>query len=293
MNRQLVFVHGRAQEGKDSLGLKQEWIAAWAKGLAKHGLQLPIAETDIRFPYYGDTLAQMTEGKSADEAARIIVRGELDQEEQSFIRDYLEQVQAATGITDEEILQEMSPEARERGVLNWGWVQALLEVVDRHVPMASAATVALFTQDTFRYLHNVTIRNTMNDGVRAAFAEQRETVVVGHSLGSVIAYNVLRHQDNAGLKVPLFVTLGSPLGINVIRKSLRPIGHPGPVGTWFNAMDERDVVALFPLVKPHFGIVPAIENKVDVDNDTVNRHGISGYLSDPEVARRIYDALVS
>jgi hypothetical protein len=42
----------------------------------------------------------------------------------------------------------------------------------------------------------------------------------------------------------------------------------------------------------HFGVDPAVENKDDVANGTSNRHGISGYLSDPIVARRIHDALV-
>ena len=59
-------------------------------------------------------------------------------------------------------------------------------------------------------------------------------------------------------------------------------------------MDERDVVALYPLDPTHFPIapsVPPINNKQDVDNNTENHHGITGYLSDPEVAQTIYAAL--
>ncbi|PLC51106.1 hypothetical protein CR159_05815 [Pollutimonas subterranea] len=60
-------------------------------------------------------------------------------------------------------------------------------------------------------------------------------------------------------------------------------------------MDERDVVALYPLNASHFPLepaVPSIKNKQDVHNRTENRHGVSGYLDDKEVARQIYDALV-
>ena len=39
--------------------------------------------------------------------------------------------------------------------------------------------------------------------------------------------------------------------------------------------------------------VSGIENKTDVRNPTANRHGISGYLDDAEVARRIHDALLA
>ena len=42
--RHLVFVHGRAQENKDAVALKEEWLAAFREGLAKNGLDLPIAE---------------------------------------------------------------------------------------------------------------------------------------------------------------------------------------------------------------------------------------------------------
>ena len=70
------------------------------------------------------------------------------------------------------------------------------------------------------------------------------------------------------------------------------IGHPACAEKWFNAMDDRDVVALYPLDSEHFDVDPAIENKTDVDNFTENRHSIDGYLSDPVVAKRIYEALV-
>ena len=56
-------------------------------------------------------------------------------------------------------------------------------------------------------------------------------------------------------------------------------------------MDERDVVALYPLDQSGFPIMPAIENKTDVDNHTESRDGIAGYLNDRVVAKRIYEAL--
>ncbi|RTZ48109.1 hypothetical protein EKL30_03905 [Candidimonas sp. SYP-B2681] len=61
-------------------------------------------------------------------------------------------------------------------------------------------------------------------------------------------------------------------------------------------MEERDVIALYPLDDRHFPLGPAdpsTENKRDVRKKKENRHGISGYLDDKEIAKRIYDALVS
>lgn len=294
MTRQLVFVHGRAQERLDSIALKKEWIDAWKTGLDKAGLAMPITESDVRFPYYGDTLEQMTAGRSAEEAARIVVRGDgMDRAEKEFVQAWLQEAQAKAGISDAEVAEAVDPAVRERGVLNWGWVQGILKVLDAKVPGASGASVALATKDVYSYLTNSAIRDTMDAGVRLAFAAATQTVVVAHSLGTVVAYNVLRRDDARGLDVPLFMTLGSPLAVTVVKKQIRPIRHPTCAKRWFNAMDERDVVALFPLDGRHFDVDPAIENKTDVDNPTANRHGISGYLGDPEVAKRIHAALTT
>ena len=70
--RDLVFVHGRAQQNKDSKALKEEWIADWKAGLALSGLTLPLPPERIHFPYYGDTLAQLVAGKSPEEAAAYV-----------------------------------------------------------------------------------------------------------------------------------------------------------------------------------------------------------------------------
>jgi len=78
--------------------------------------------------------------------------------------------------------------------------------------------------------------------------------------------------------------------VTAIRNALRPLVFPAVVGSWLNVMDTRDVVALGPLDECHRW-VSGIENKTDVRNPTANRHGISGYLDDAEVARRIHDAL--
>lgn len=128
--------------------------------------------------------------------------------------------------------------------------------------------------------------------MRQAMVPDVPTVVVAHSLGTVVAYNLLRRDGQAQRwQVPLFVTLGSPLAVKAIRAALAPIDHPACAAAWFNAMDERDVVALYPLTSDRFDVEPAILNKTDVQNHTANRHGISGYLDDAEVARRIHAAL--
>ncbi len=291
MTKRLVFVHGRAQQDKNSIALKAEWVQSFQDGLRDGGLTIPVAETDIKFPYYGDTLRDLVTG--ADEVADVIVRGTgAAQAEQEFIRGMLDEVLKQTKVTQAELDAIVGAEVIQRGPLNWEWVQGILRAIDRHVPFASGTSIAIATYDVYQYLSNAVIANQINDGVLKAMQPGIPTVVVSHSLGTLVAYNLLKNKGTAlGWDVPLFVTLGSPLAVTKIKEMITPIGHPKCVKKWFNAMDERDVVALYPLNKKYFPVTPQIENKTDVRNPTENRHGISGYLGDPEVARRIHAAL--
>jgi hypothetical protein len=296
--RQLVIIHGRAQERMDSIALKKSWIDAWQRGLAKSNLQIPLADADIRFPYYGDTLINLVEGGPAVD---VIVRGVPgDAAERQFMREVLREVQEQAGLTDDQI-DDTDQDFIERGIENAEWVHRILRAIDKYVPGASGAGVALATRDVYQYLNDENIRHVVETGVAQAIKPGVETVVVSHSLGTVVAYNLLRREGvGLGWKVPLFMTLGSPLGIETIRSKLRsllsPLRCPECAGAWFNAMDPRDVVALYPLRPNRFPLDPRrpeIVNHTGVDNHTENRHGIEGYLDDKEVAARIYHALMA
>lgn len=300
MTKQLVLVHGRSQEHKDSKALKVEWLDALAEGLAKSNLKLPVAESDVRFPFYGDALYDLTNGKSADAAAEIIVRGtDADADEQRFTRSVMEEIRQKAGISDAQLAQAAGEDVVRRGPQNLEWFQGILQAIDRYVPHGSGTSIALFTRDVYQYLKNSATRQKIEDGVSQAMTPGVETIVVSHSLGTVVAYNLLRREGHLrGWKVPLFITVGSPLAITEIRKALKsfaPTRCPECAAAWFNAMDERDVVALYPLDTARFPLDPlnpTILNKTDVRNRTRNRHGIAGYLDDKEVAKRIYDALL-
>ena len=292
----IVFVHGRSQQHKDAAALKAEWISAWRSGLERCGLALPLSAAQIRFPYYGDTLDQLAQGRSPAEAAAVIIKGisEGDAEARAFMQDVLLQIQRERGITDADIIALTGANVLDKSVLNWAWVQRLLETIDRRVPHASGAAIALGTNDVYQYLDNDQISATIEHGVRAALRPGVPTVVVAHSLGTVVAYKLLRREgEQQGWQVPLLVTLGSPLAVTALRKKLAPNRHPACVTRWFNAFDKRDVVALFALDKQHFPLDPPITNFDGVDNPTPNRHGISGYLDDPVVATTIYQAVLS
>ena len=108
-----------------------------------------------------------------------------------------------------------------------------------------------------RYMRDTELRADIQACVQAAIGPDTR-VVVGHSLGSVIAYEVLA--ASRGLGVKTLVTLGSPLGIpNVIFDKLTPLpadgvgAWPGSVQQWHNIADPGDAVALVKQLSPLFG----------------------------------------
>ena len=295
MNVHLVLVHGRAQEYKDGAQLKRDWLGALKKGLEKSGLGLPLPESRIHFPYYGQALYDLWKEVPADQVAQVAIKGPGDgnAQQQEFMTAVLQEVQLARGVSDEQVRASAGIEHVPQGVLQWEWVQGILAAIDTHVPGASGLSLALATNDVYQYLHNERLGTRIRDGVARALPRGEPAVVVSHSLGTVVAYDLLhREEADPAWRIPFFVTLGSPLAVQAIRVRLRPHRFPAGADAWYNALDPNDVVALYPLDGKHFELGDRIENKKDVVNHTPNQHGIVGYLDDAVVARRIHDALV-
>jgi hypothetical protein len=115
--------------------------------------------------------------------------------------------------------------------------------------------------------------------------------VVGHSLGTVIAYDVLSEASFAASAVPLLVTLGSPLGYTEIQDVVtRPLRLPTPVQLWANFADPLDLVALDTSLADEFQGAPRIIDAL-VDNPSPNNHAACGYLRASSVRSTVAAAI--
>jgi hypothetical protein len=279
----LLLVHGRDQQGQKPEKLKADWLAALDNGLRKSGLKLP-ADIEVDFPYFGDRLDAFAKQLDLPADPAIIRKGPVFDEYHEFRRQVADEMRRHAGITDEQVRAEMGPvAAQEMGVENAGWVQAIVRLLDRHVTGVSQAAIGVFLRDVYLYVKRNAVRNVIDKMVADALKPDT-AVVVGHSLGTVVAYNVL---GAAARKVPLYVTVGSPLGIRAIRNTLVPISNPAGAGGWYNAFDAHDIVALHPLDRDNFDVDPAISNNGAVQNWTPNKHSIAGYLDDANVAKAV------
>lgn len=298
----LLLVHGRSQEDKNPAVLRHKWVSSLHAGAEGVGLELPISDEDIIFPYFGDALADLTSDEHPDHHdhdgdVAPITRGITHEDDIEFRCRILNDCFETAGITEDQIREYAEPEVRKAGPLSREWVQVGFGLLDQFVPPFSSRSLRFAAADVSMYLEDSTIQDFIESGIAKAVADvdpDEEWVVIGHSLGSIIAYRILSAGGAiSSLAVRSFVTLGSPLGIRAVRTALEPIAHPPNVGSWFNAYDEGDAVALHPLNSRFFEVEPPIDNYSGVDNDTPNEHGISGYLTDPVVASRLVNLLSS
>jgi subtilisin family serine protease len=171
----------------------------------------------------------------------------------------------------------------------------------------SKAFLEEFVPDVAGYFFKPALRERIRQRLVAQLDLPRDqpVAVVAHSLGSVIAYEVLSAlaaSDPQGLDLRAFVTLGSPLGIREVQDFLVPNGRrvPSTVPRWFNFADPLDPVAADKRLAGDFRWADAPERSIDDDlvmNQRTaslpgfNPHSALGYLAHPNVRRAVYGAL--
>ncbi len=107
-------------------------------------------------------------------------------------------------------------------------------------------------------------------------------VIIAHSQGSMIAYDVLRRLQKEQIEVPLFLTIGSPLGIAEVQDVIRQwtgggLPFPPCVERWVNIADRLDPVAIDSTLANDFGA--DIEDRQVVNLDSPRHpHSGTGYL---------------
>ena len=154
------------------------------------------------------------------------------------------------------------------------------------------------------------IRELLKLKLRPMLANDDKVLLIGHSLGSVIAYDTLwelSHLEHLPGKVDLFLTIGSPLGMNYVQHRL--MGHdkkginkyPINIRRWVNISSTGDVTALDRVFSDDFspmlelGAITSIEDHCEGiynffrNEEGLNCHRSYGYLVNPAVGKVIAD----
>lgn len=287
----ILMIHGRSQGGKDPDKLKAIWIKTLEKGFSKAKQPFP-QQVSVDFPFYADRLDYFTAQSSLPTPDDVLAKGSgQDKEFEEFMKSALTEIKLRGKISDNEVAAKMNKQAtsKEKGPQNWWWVRAIARAVDSYLTDVSEFTIEEFLKDVYLYISKPAIASEINRIIEMKLTAE-PTLVIGHSLGSVVGYRVL-NANREKMDLKKYITVGSPLGITAISSKLGIPENPCERNGWYNAFDVRDIVALNPLDSDYFPADPEIINYDGVNNQTENRHGIVGYLNDANVARQIAAAL--
>jgi len=246
----IVGIHGIGQQFRGGYALRTAWFDALRDGLVRAGHSVAaeaLEPQDLCVSFFGDLFRPP--GAMAVQDPPYTAADIQPGPERELLAAFLEAA----------IIQDPLLDAPQ-GAMGAGRQAA-------HVMLAQLArtpTLARVAQRAFigdlkqvtAFLANSSVKMGVLARVQAGMdADTR--VLIGHSLGSVVAYEYLcRHQPSS---VELLITLGSPLGIpNVIFDKLTPspsggVGAwPGTDIAWVNIADPDDIVALRKDLAPLF-----------------------------------------
>jgi hypothetical protein len=306
----IVLVHGIAQEQLSADTLESAWLPALAGGVRNHGrpeladrLWRHTAPGDltVRMAYYGhyflDPDAQGPAGPGDLNKAEIDLAEQLATAWLSTAaatapdaRDRAEASRHVTELTDPSD-DAQGPRAALRPAING--LTRLRWFAPLGIGLAGRFVWQALTQVT-RYLSDDTIRAGAQNLVLHQIGPDTR-LVIGHSLGSVVAYEALhRTQHPAAL-----LTLGSPLGLRTViydRLLPHPPRVPSAVTRWDNLVDRDDLVAAHLDLQPYFPPAPGHTvvpiTPTPIDNGS-KPHDATHYLTKPSTGRIVAEALTT
>ena len=276
----IVAVHGIGNQYGGEYQLSKNWLPALQDGLARAGAD-PIDEADLRCAFYGDLFRPG--GKALD---TFYDASDLDDEwEQELLLAWWKEAAHLDPLVS-------GSDTGGKGI-GWSVLQSALDGLSQSSFFAGLAETALIgdLKQVRRYLREPDLRSTARQRVLAALGPDTN-VVIGHSLGSVVAYEALcaAHEQPART----FITLGSPLGIrHLIFDQLDPAPNEGlgrwPEGLsrWVNIAAADDIVALEKNLNSRFGAT-VIDQLVD---NGARVHDAVRYLCTREVGDAVASGL--
>ena len=278
----IVGIHGIGQQVRGPDVLKAAWMPGLRDGVALSGAE-PPNESDLSMVFYGD-LFRLKGGKALG-GPPYVALDVADGFEWELLRALW--VAAANGpdaVPGPDATTKLRTPRTAQRALN------ALSQSRFFSGLAEPLIVGLIKQ-VHAYLTDGSIREAIQSRV-SEVAGPGTAVLVGHSLGSVIAYEAACAHPDWNLAL---VTLGSPLGIrNLVFDRLvpRPVngcGHfPAGAAAWTNIADAGDVVALVKQLAPLFS-----DRVRDLPVHNGSRaHDVSPYLTAAETGRAIADGLV-
>jgi len=181
------------------------------------------------------------------------------------------------------------------------------------IPHVASEQMEVHLRDLRRYQRDVNgigahTRRMLKVPLRAATEAHRPVLLIGHSMGAVIAYDSLWELTHAGrekVEVDTLLTIGSPLGQRYMQKRILGADktgfdrYPNNIRRWANLSAVGDLTALDPYLVNDFGEMLELGLVSRIDDATMftyfrldgelNVHAEYGYLVNEKTAHTIVE----
>jgi len=156
------------------------------------------------------------------------------------------------------------------------------------------------------------VRWRLTEVLKDAFDEKDEILLISHSLGTIIAYDVLwkfsyygEYKDIREKKLHTWITMGSPLGNENAKKKLKGANatgirkYPVNISRWFNVAAEDDYLCHDQRLNNDFEKMAITTQhnvkgyNLSIRHSKSNPHHAVGYLISPEVVKIVANWLDS
>ena len=269
-------VHGISQQQLGRNQLLAPWKLALSDGVEfARGRREPEPTLDIGF--YGDFFLKASGTKGPEEQI------DLDPDLERFFEEIQDEVVAAGEPVDQSDAKKGMKELPTP-------VAKLASRLERRFGVAGKLLFFGDLTQVRRYQRDDVLSGQVLSRVREGLRLGSPKVMVGHSLGSIVAYEALCLIPDHG--VSTLVTIGSPLGMRSIRKALRPAAReripalPPGVTRWVNVYDPNDPVALAGGLAEYW--TDATDRTVENERDP---HLATRYLSKRETGEAVASGL--
>lgn len=286
----IIFIHGMNQQNYNAKSLRQHWLKIFKQGLkcSKHP-HLNFNRLHIDLPFYGDLLTKHHQQNVMDLNTFLpkawlhfplhLQHSEEKTLEHSDFIPFLPHYSVSQNLPISEKLSLFSALAKDLALKEFS-------ILLNHFPKLHAQFIHQFLIETYLYLSNPCFLQEVHARILACMSTHEEQIVVSHSLGTVIAYNLLYQHPEFNIRN--FITLGSPLAFRVVQEQIfHPIIRPTCIhGDWLNFYSSDDFLTTFPLINAPFDFKPPINNQI-ISTFANKPHEIMGYLQHPAVVQAI------
>ena len=262
-------------------------------------------ETELDSYYEaGDELEQLGAERLDQVEASLNLPQPVTPREHAFLRNFEAKLTASGALTPPETLPPPTNpvEQADLEIASWlpmGVKQAIIKKA------AMEAFYFLFDKeyersDGTRFKVRQELRKRLLDELAKARNEAEKVVIVSHSMGTMVAYDVLRNCPECP-QVDTLITVGSPLGVREVQDELIAI-DAGAGGVDFPAAKLRRWINIYDPLDPVAGADPKLSNDYrPVEGKSVEdikesnwgswRHTITHYMAGSQFRRALGGAI--